>query len=193
MYSISHNSKFRRFLAPLLVARGSLTNEEASSKNGEGEMANNFTITISKKGAAIALGAAVFGAGSALLIDEVFFDNYPEYPYASPANSETPNSSMNNSEANATESAPAPSETANNNSAPQAEPATQTQAEPSRITPDAAKQIAVEAAGGQAIDIYPGFEAGRDVFYVDIRDGVIFKEVYVDALTGEVIKVETGP
>lgn len=169
-------------------------------------MSNNFTITISKKGAAIALGAAVFGAGAALLVDEVFFDNYPEYSYSS--SMEQNNSGLELSQdlnkepvTETTESASAAisDTTATTESAaqtietPAAESAAPDQVESSRITPAAAMEIAVRAAGGQTIDIYPGFEAGRDVFYVDIRDGAILKEVYVDAITGEVIKIENGP
>jgi uncharacterized membrane protein YkoI len=168
-------------------------------------MGNNLTITISKKGAAIALGAAVFGAGTALLVDEVFFDNYPEYSYSSSVASSAPAAMNNNSETVAPqaegvaeeaivdEPKVATSEPVNTDSSPAPESAAAPQVSQSGITPDQAMQIAVEAAGGRAIDIYPGFEDGRDVFYVDIRDGVMLKEVYVDAMSGEVIKIETGP
>lgn len=118
-------------------------------------MSGNLTITISKKGAAIALGAAVFGAGTAVLVDELFFETGPSYSYA-------------------TEREPQP------------------EAALSRITPSEAMRIAAEATGGTAVDVYPGFEAGRDVFYVDVRSGLGFREVYVDAITGEVIKIERG-
>lgn len=163
-------------------------------------MGKNLTITISKKGAAIALGAAFFGAGTALLVDEAFFDNYQEYSYSSSANSSAPVAMDDNSEAVTPqvetvveEPKGTASEAVITDSAPAPESATAPQVSQSGITPDQAMQIAVEAAGGSAIDIYPGFEAGRDVFYVDIRDGVVLKEVYVDAMTGEVIKIETGP
>jgi hypothetical protein len=141
-------------------------------------MAGNLTITISKKGAAIALSAAVFGAGTAVLVDELFFESGPSYSYASERQLDEPARSMSpNNQAES--SAPVQRES-------------QQEAVQSRITPSEAMRIAAAATGGTAVDVYPGFEAGRDVFYVDIRSGLSFREVYVDAITGEVIKIERG-
>lgn len=147
-------------------------------------MASNLTITISKKGAALALGAAVFGAGTAVLVDELFFDNYPEYSYSVAA--EQPQRSTD------TEFAPTTPAKPDNQPAPSAQSERVVEPTPTRITPTEAMRIAAAATEGTAIDVYPGFEAGRDVFYVDVRSGIGFKEVYVDAITGEVMKIERG-
>ena len=139
-------------------------------------MASNLTITISKKGAALALASAISGAGLAVLIDELFFDDYREYGYAL----QQPESSS--------ERSTKPNNVAEANS----ENLVEAEVKPGRISPDEAMRIAEQVTGGRAIDIYPGFEAGRNVFYVDVRSGIGFREVYVDALTGEVIKIERG-
>ena len=141
-------------------------------------MAGNLTITISKKGAAIAIVAAIFGAGTAVLIDELFFETGPSYSYSVERELDEPTRSV------------APNNQSESSASVQREP--QLEAVPSRITPSEAMRIAAQATGGTAVDVYPGFEAGRDVFYVDVRSGLIFREVYVDAITGEVIKIERG-
>ena len=156
-------------------------------------MAGNLTITISKKGAAIALAAAVFGAGTAVLVDELFFETGPSYSYATERELDEPARSMspNNQSESSSQSQPGWQSDQSESSAPvQREP--QPEAALSRITPSEAMRIAAEATGGTAVDVYPGFEAGRDVFYVDVRSGLGFREVYVDAITGEVIKIERG-
>lgn len=55
-----------------------------------------------------------------------------------------------------------------------------------------AADIGAAAAGGEAFDVWPGDEDGRSVYYVDVRtaDGLV--EVYVDATTGEVLRIEPG-
>lgn len=60
------------------------------------------------------------------------------------------------------------------------------------ISADEAKAIGATAAGGNAIDVWPGTEDGRSVYYVDVRttDGLV--EVYVDADTGEIVTIEPG-
>lgn len=141
-------------------------------------MASNLTITISKRGAAIALSAAIFGAGIALLVDEVFFDKYSQNSYATVSRDKQSNNSAE----------------LNNATKPNSETQVESKDDisPMRITPSDALRIAEEATGGTAVDVYPGFEAGRDVFYVDVRSGLLFREVYVDAVTGAVIKIERG-
>lgn len=156
-------------------------------------MSASFTITLTKKGVALATVAALVGAGTAIAVDEAFFDSYPEYSSIAPNPAPASGQSLSSSEATTSATtednsvqlvadSPAPPATA--------DPAT---AEPTPgITPADAMRIGAEATGGRAIDVYPGFEAGRDVFYVDVRTGIGLSEVYVDATTGEVLKIERG-
>lgn len=55
-----------------------------------------------------------------------------------------------------------------------------------------AMRIGAAAAGGSAIDVWPGSEYGRAVFYVDVRTGAGLVEVYVEAATGKVLAIESG-
>lgn len=55
-----------------------------------------------------------------------------------------------------------------------------------------AMEIGAAAAGGTAIDVWPGSEGGRDVFYVDVRTDTGLVEAYVDAATGEVLEIQPG-
>lgn len=60
------------------------------------------------------------------------------------------------------------------------------------VSAEQAADIGASATGGEAIDVWPGSEGGRSVYYVDVRtsDGLV--EVYVDATTGEVLQIEPG-
>ena len=145
-------------------------------------MSGMLTITISTKGAALVTVAALVGAGTALAVDEVFFDSYPVYADTSSSPQTSPSSADETTFVNSGEQDMATS------TPQQSEPAT-TQG----ITPAEAMRIGAEATGGRAIDVYPGVEAGRDVFYVDVRTGIGLSEVYVDAVTGDVLKIERGP
>jgi uncharacterized membrane protein YkoI len=60
------------------------------------------------------------------------------------------------------------------------------------VSAEQAADIGAAATGGEAIDVWPGTEGGRSVYYVDVRtaDGLV--EVYVDAITGEVLQIEPG-
>ena len=145
-------------------------------------MSGSFTITISKKGTALVTVAALVGAGMALAVDEVFFDTYPVYADTSGSPQTSPSSAgettyVNSGEQDMATSTPEKSEPASARG----------------ITPAEAMRISAEATGGRAIDVYPGFESGRDVFYVDVRTGIGLSEVYVDAVTGDVLKIERGP
>lgn len=55
-----------------------------------------------------------------------------------------------------------------------------------------AMRIGATAAGGTAIDVWPGTEGGRSVFYVDVRTSAGLVEAYVDAATGKVLAIEPG-
>lgn len=55
-----------------------------------------------------------------------------------------------------------------------------------------AMEIGAAAAGGTAVDVWPGSEGGRDVFYVDVMTAAGPVEVYVDAASGEVLKSQPG-
>lgn len=55
-----------------------------------------------------------------------------------------------------------------------------------------AMEIGAAAARGRAIDVWPGTERGRAVFYVDVRTRTGMVEVYVDAATGRVLKIQRG-
>jgi uncharacterized membrane protein YkoI len=55
-----------------------------------------------------------------------------------------------------------------------------------------AMEIGAAAAGGTAIDVWPGTEGGREVFYVDVRTDTGLVEAYVDAATGEVLEIQPG-
>lgn len=54
-----------------------------------------------------------------------------------------------------------------------------------------AAQAALAEVPGTVVDTWPGTEAGRDVWYVDVQtaNGAVL-EVYVDATTGDVLDVE---
>jgi uncharacterized membrane protein YkoI len=60
------------------------------------------------------------------------------------------------------------------------------------VSTQQAAEIGAAATGGEVIDIWPGSEDGRSVYYVDVRtaDGLV--EVYVDATTGEVLEIQPG-
>lgn len=55
----------------------------------------------------------------------------------------------------------------------------------------AAAQVALAEVPGTVVDTWPGTEAGRGVWYVDVRtaNGAVL-EVYVDATTGDVLDIE---
>ncbi len=65
-------------------------------------------------------------------------------------------------------------------------------AAPASITAEQAAGIGAAATGGEAIDIWPGTEGGRSVYYVDVRTANGLVEVYVDATTGEVLEIQPG-
>jgi uncharacterized membrane protein YkoI len=68
----------------------------------------------------------------------------------------------------------------------------QTDAAPAQALDAAqAAQAAVTEVPGTVVDTWPGTEAGRDVWYVDVQtaNGAVL-EVYVDATTGDVLDVE---
>jgi uncharacterized membrane protein YkoI len=61
-----------------------------------------------------------------------------------------------------------------------------------RVDAQRAMEIGAAAAGGTAIDVWPGTEGGREVFYVDVRTDTGLVEAYVDAATGEVLEIQPG-
>lgn len=116
-------------------------------------------------------GAMVFAAGTTAAVYELFDDDDDTYtvivqqPQAQPA-----------------PAAPAAPATA----------APATAAPAGTVGSDQAAAIAGAAAGGVAIDVSPGWEDGRSVYYVDVRTDAGMVEVYLDAATGEVLRVEPG-
>lgn len=121
---------------------------------------------------ALSLGCVALGALGAVVIDELFDDDYREVQVVTvPATAPAP-------------AAPAAVAPSGLNTAPGGDD--------QMISPARAGEIAAEAAGGQIMDVYPGFEDGRSVFNVDVRTPNGLAEVYVDSRTGEVIKVQQG-
>lgn len=144
---------------------------------------------------AVAVGALCAGALGVLAVDELFDDDY-EYGYRTSVASVAAAPAPPTTGAPLTDPGTVPTDgadTADTAGGP-VEPTVAGTDKQSAGPVDAARaaEIGADAVGGEAVDVWPGVEAGRSVYYVDVRtdDGMV--EVYVDATTGEIMAIEPG-
>lgn len=130
-----------------------------------------------KKLALVIAGVVVFGA--AVYIVEDLVDRDHGETYEEPAAAGAVSLPGSDAAANQAQPAPAP------------ESAAATGAAAGGVDAEQASAIALAEVPGTVVDVWPGEEGGRAVWYVDVRaeDGRML-EVYVDATTGEVLDVE---